>query len=567
MSSPTDHDHDHDRTSSSLALSRSLLHQCRLLLAELDAFQALVSRALRRRPHVVEIRQLRSNVVSELRALEKLERQAADAATTPAVAGDGGEEDGDGGDREEDELRLVHALRSSNLPFYVAVWTIAKRSCRGLVAFGKRFYWDEGAHAAAARDSEAAAAQRRARKRASMDKRKSVLVDIVADDGEEWVKVSTISESRLLFEMAKKGWERGEDSATEEEAYSDEEGREGRRRGRTILRNYGSDGEAGDNSGDDDDEIELVKLAADMMKASKATRVRYRHPRVRFVIPKIVEGKVAEIDDIFNEIRGYGVTVECGTSVPDVMAGEIDQGRDPSSVTPEELDLSHLLPNPYKRFTPTLNVDCTLLLALVSDLSHFRNIPPLPNHHQAIHKQIKLEEEQPLVPTELWPAMDGRELVCTKEAAKRMREIVDTIGTDTERKRTEILMGDPEFQGLDREALIQRFQELSDHQVPAQWKIPIKVVDAAADISAGWQSGRLRGAAHKVEEILSDINRSVFLYGWSTGMMTVSSNRTVVKQIEHTIEENRNGDDELEGPLVWVCDTARSLVGKEKNRR
>lgn len=148
-----------------------------------------------------------------------------------------------------------------------------------------------------------------------------------------------------------------------------------------------------------------------------------------------------------------------------------------------------------------------------------------------------------------------------------MREIVDTIGTDTERKRTEILMGDPEYQGLDSEALIQKFQELSDHQVPAYWKIPIQVIDAEADISAGWQSGRLRGPAHKVQEILSDINRSVFLYGWATEMMTISSNRTVVRQIEHTIEENRDGDDELEGPLVWVCDTARSLVGKEKNRR
>ncbi|KAL2011515.1 hypothetical protein VTN00DRAFT_4233 [Thermoascus crustaceus] len=552
-----DDDHHSDAESSPLTLSRTLLHQCRLILSELDAFQTLVSCSLRR-PQLVEIRQLRSNVVSEMRMLEKLERQA--AATSPG--GDNGEgKDGEGDDEEESSLRLIHALRSSNLPFYAAVWTIAKRSCEGLVAFGKRFYWDEGRHA---KDSDEAAAKRREdrKQRAGMDKRKSVLVDIVADEGEEWVKVSTVSESRLLFEMAKKGWERGEESVTEED--EEEYDEDGQRRKRTILQNYGSDGEESD---DEDDEIELVKLAADMRKASRATRVRYRHPRVRFVIPKIMEGRVPEIDDILNEIRGYGVTVECGTSVPDVMTGEIDQGRDPSSVTPEELNIAHLLPNPYKRFTPTLNVDCTLLLALVSDLSHFRNIPPLPNHHQAIHKQIKLEEQQPLVPTELWPAMDGRELLCTKEAARRMREIVDTIGTDTERKRTEMLMGDPEYQGLDREALIQKFQELSDHQVPAQWKIPVKVIDAEADISAGWQIGRLRGPAHKVQEILSDINRSVFLYGWATGMVTISSNRTVVRQIEHTIEENRNGDEELEGPLVWVCDTARSLVGKEKNRR
>jgi hypothetical protein len=77
----------------------------------------------------------------------------------------------------------------------------------------------------------------------------------------------------------------------------------------------------------------------------------------------------------------------------------------------------------------------------------------------------------------------------------------------------------------------------------------------------------LAPVSRKVAKILSDINYSVFMYGWSTAVTTISSNRTVVKQIETTIEEHRNGDERLEGPPVWVCDTARSLAGKDKDRK
>ncbi len=38
------------------------------------------------------------------------------------------------------------------------------------------------------------------------DKKNSALVDLVAHDGEEWIKVSTITENRVLFEMAEAGW-------------------------------------------------------------------------------------------------------------------------------------------------------------------------------------------------------------------------------------------------------------------------------------------------------------------------------------------------------------------------
>ncbi|KAE8374066.1 hypothetical protein BDV26DRAFT_51773 [Aspergillus bertholletiae] len=512
--SPTSQNYER---SQSLALS--LVERCRVLIDELDVFRDLLEKT-QRNSQLVEIRSLRSNVVSELRTLDKVFEQIralADAAVD--------------GEEEEVEPRLMHALRSSNLPFYETVWDIARRTCTGLVAFGKRFYWDgEGV----AGDT--------GKKRPNKDKRKSVFVDIVADDGQEWVKVSTISETRLLFEMAKKGWEADSDAESGEE--------------RTILRNFDDDGGSED---DDDDEIELVKLASDMRKAASCTRVRYRHPRLRLVIPKIEEGEKREIDDLLKVLRSYNITVECGEGAP-------SSGASATSATAEGR-LRHLLPTPFKSFTSTLNVDCTLLLALVSDLSHLKNIEPSPTYHKAIIRQLEFERERPLLTTELWPAMEGHALVCTEEAAKRMREIVNTIGTDTEKRRTEILFGDSPFESWDTKSVIQGFQGLSAYEIPPQLKMPVKTVEAKSLIDSAIEQGKLPPVSRKVAEILSDINHSVFFYGWVTGITTISSNRTVVKQIETIVEQHRNGDEDLEGPQIWVCDTARSLIGKEKGRK
>ncbi|RAH46358.1 uncharacterized protein BO95DRAFT_442232 [Aspergillus brunneoviolaceus CBS 621.78] len=535
-------------SSSTLTISTTLVTRCRTLLAELTALQSLLAQT-QRNPQIVEVRSLRSSVLSELRMLEKLDAQVQEATAAAAAAApehdDAGAKHGDGDD--EVRARLTHALRSSNLPFYEAVWAIAKGSCSGLVAFGKRFYWggevdNSGKGTGISHDG---AGEQKQKKRSSKDKKKSVFVDIVAEDGDEWVKVSTISETRLLFEMAKKGWE-ADDS--EDEAP------------RTVLRNHengtGTDDEDEDDDDDDDDEIELVKLASDMRKAADVTRVRYRTPRLRFVIPKIEEGSSPEIDGLLKVIRGYGIDVTCGENV-----------YSSQSETTQAEALERLLPKPFKHFTSTLNMDCTLLLAAVSDLSHYKDISTSPIHHKAINRQIEVEHSRPLLPTELWPAMVGRDLVCTEEAAQRMQEIVNIIGTETEKQRMRILMGHDSFAECTPEGLREAYQKLSDYEIPAEWRLPVVTVNAKPTIASAKDLARLPPVYEKVEQVLSDINHSVFLYGWAAGVMTISSNRTVVKQIESIVERNRGTDDSLEGPSIWVCDTARSLIGKEKGRK
>ncbi|KAK5791329.1 hypothetical protein VI817_006638 [Penicillium citrinum] len=508
--------------------SAELHEKCLKLLGEIDELQSLLNKTLRN-PQLVEVRQFRSNVNSEFRMLQRLEEQmrASNDSTGSELTSDA-------------ENKFLHALRSSNLPFYQAVWNIARGSCSGLVAMGKRFYWDRAALPLEDKIKQKGEGSWE-KKRPGKNKSKGVFVDIVADDGDEWVKVSTISESRVLFDMAKKGWEK--DS---EDEFSDEDG-EGPRK-RTVLRNFNGE-HSNEDSDDDDDELELIKLARDLRKAADATRVRYKHPRLRIVLPKIEEGSVDEIDDVLKEMRGYGIKVEC-------------QNSQPASTTQPEL--ARLLPQPFKNFTSAVNIDCTLLLAIVSDLSHFKDIPILPHFHRAIVRQIEVEKEQPLLPTELWLAMGNRELICTKEAAKRMCEIVNTIGTETEIQRMELVMGNASTAQLDHKSIIEKFQSLSDWQVPIDWALPVKIVDAHPAIDAAKTEKKLPPVADEVAHDLSDINHSVFMYGWATGLTTISSNRTIDKQIEVTIENSRQiDDDSLEGPHVWICDTARSLVGKD----
>jgi len=344
-------------------------------------------------------------------------------------------------------------------------------------------------------------------------------VDIVADAGLTWIKVSTISEKRLLMEMAKQGWEwagHSDDDGDEDDCVKLE---------------------------DDEMDISIVKMALTLSKLAKETRIKYKKPHVHFVLTRIRSGN-KDIDAVLDRIRATGATVQTA-----------DKVHDPP---PIEDVLENLVVDERKYFSSTLNVDCTILLAIVSDISHGQ-VKEAPWFNRNIRRQILIEEKEHLMVNSLWPAMVGRTLVCTKFAAQRMREIVDMIGTDTEKARTRIFMGDDISKSPKQ--LSGDFQHLSSYSVPEEWKLPIKIVD---DHGPGLTPPSALTAA--VAKELTDINQSVFIYGWRAGLTTITSNRVAVKAIEKTVEGNRTSDDDV-GPDAWVCPTARSLVAKEKDRR
>ena len=396
------------------------------------------------------------------------------------------------------------------------------------MTFHKRFYWDE----------EPTGESRKA------TARRCALVDIIAGDGEEWIKISTITEERLKFEIAKVEWEAANYSSEEEE-------NEG-----VVDTNGAVNSDSTVGSESDLSRIELVQTAGDFLRASHAHRIRYKHPQIRFILPKISTNPPPEIWPVLDRIRSTGATVDLGSQSQNI------------EITNQVL-FPNLLPSPHPPLTPILNIDCTILLALVSDLSHTKNHPILPGYNAAITRQIELETRDNLLPSRLWPAVADKDLVCTQEAANRMKEIVNTIGTPSEKARTEILLATEEsvYKNQKGESLRQAFAKYSDYSIPSAWRLPIPIHPSAitaSDIKSAVLIGKIPPVAEQVANQLTDINRSVFMYGWMTNVTTVSSNRTVAKLIEVIVEKGGKG---AVGPDVWLREPARSLLGKEKERR
>ncbi|KAF2156572.1 hypothetical protein K461DRAFT_272622 [Myriangium duriaei CBS 260.36] len=498
-----------------------LLVRCRALRDDIEAFRDHLK--TQRKEHTVEMSHYRGVVKSELKNLERLAQRQKEArelkqAEAVETIQEGGEVDSDQSEAEldsEDEP-VGQSVASSNLPFLESVWN-ATKSTTGLVAMQKRFYFGEDVK----KQTVAGASRiRRGRggTRSSTVKAGKALVDIVARDGMEWIKVSLITNHRMLMDKAREGWS----------AYSSDE-------------DDGSDGASVD-SDDPDSNIPVVKMSEALLEASMEVRIRTKHPQVRLLLPKVVEGRQPEVDKILHRLRSKGISVECDGST---VAGY-----------PLNRVIDNLVPDPFLDFTTTLNIDCTILLALVSDFSH-TDVEAEPWFHKALKRQVEIEDKENLLPNLLYPAIKGRKLLCTHEAAKRMREIVDTIGTPGEKARTEILMSD----STENDAESRRIQlkEWTKFEVPTNLELPVQVVDKDSVAADG-----LPPVASRVRQSLTAINQSVFMYGWSAGITTITSNRTVTKQLDTILDEH--AESESDWPKIWLCPTARSLVGKEKGR-
>ena len=229
-----------------------------------------------------------------------------------------------------------------------------------------------------------------------------------------------------------------------------------------------------------------------------------QHPKVRFVLPKITPGN-PQVDKILDQIRATGAIVECGSTSAS------------QSLVPLDTLFVSMLPMASYTLTPTVNVDCTILLALVSDLSHYdaerilreaEAREPGGKLHAAVIQQLRKEDEDQLLPKLLYPLLQDHELVCTEEAAERMREIVDVIATDSEKERTAIFMGD-----VDQGDLHEKLSVTTIHAVPRTLKLPIKIVPANIDLA------RLPPVGAEVDRYFiwnraSMVTKSVFLYGY-----------------------------------------------------
>lgn len=470
--------------------TQNLVDRCNQLLREVTEFADYLK--VKRKLLRVEHRHFRREIQTDLKTLERWNRTLSSQV--------------DGQDEQQPDPHIYHAVKSSNLPFLEAVWTAAKQS-RDVVEL----------------------------------KRTGQLVDVVTNGGLRWIKVSTITESRLLMEMANKGWE-WQDQDSEEDGSSDD-----------------GDSQSALGAFDDDDiGLSLVNMARSLSESARRTRIQYKHPSVELILTRIQEGKSKDIDKVLTTIRSLGVQVICKS--------------EPSGSIPLDLPtMQRMVPEDWETFTEVLNIDCTILLALVSDISH-QDINEQAWFNRAIKRQIEIENEEQLLPAILWPALAGRRLVCTQEAARRMQEIVDTIGTETERARTQYIMG----KDVPMDTVLSDLQKLSKHTIPPNIHLPIETLHYTYDPSSTsphpaqvsnipLTTTHFPPSANKIATKLSDINSSVFFFGWAANIMTVTSNKTTARQIESLVEEFREADDEV-GPRVWICPISRSLIAKEKER-
>ncbi|KAH7067688.1 hypothetical protein BKA63DRAFT_522638 [Paraphoma chrysanthemicola] len=467
-----------------------LISRCNTLREEVETYVAAVV-AKQKQTRVqcpVEYRNLRNDFKNELAFLKRIA----------------------GSDIDEEKAR--HFIVSSNLLYYEALWGAAKRSS-GLQAFRKYFYWDRKG-------------RNTTKKKGGASKGKAnALADIVADEGGEWLRVSTLSEKRLLFDLAKLGWMNDSDS---DEDMPD---------ARPIS----------EDDDDDEDQVDIVKNARELARAAKANPIRGRPPKVHFVLTRIIAGKTKEIDNILDKIRATGATVQCANDLP--------------PTPPLEMVLPNLLIDRSRALSDTLNIDCTILLALISDISH-RQCPILDWYPGEVQAQIKEEAEENLLPTHLYPAIASHSMVTTQEAAEQANLIVQTLATDAEKTRADILLGQGDFSGAPLDKLASEWQANSDHSLPEGFQLPIRVVPTNIDDILD----RLPSVARILANELGGLNRAIFLYGWAEKLTTLSANRGRARQIE-TILNQHGLEDGQDGPHIWLCGESRSLIAKHGRRR
>lgn len=446
------------------------------------------------------------------------------------------------------------------LKFDLALWNVVKR-CRGLVAL-KQYYradWDfvldrpaGGGHGAGGEKS----AVKVVHSHESRVKGQQVCIDAVVDAGATWIRLLTISERRLIFELAESSaW----NSDCESDMEPDAEGSNAKPGPYHSLSDYTG--------------IKVVRKAAAIVAAAKNQRFRYRRPRVHILLPMLKEGKIEQIDRVIAQIRQLG---------DDQITVVVDTGngaflRHVPDSPPIRTILSNLVVDELQHVTGTVNLDISWLIALSSDLSHECSLKPFaagscPGLSVGDAKTPAAIREacgQSLCET-LYPSLAGRKLVCTSSAADRVWAIANTLATGTELERLRLVLPRTEAdlataKTLGPEGLRVKLADMSVYGVPVNIDLPINIIDDGftRDVSGLIAAGRLPSAASAVAIRLKEPNRSIFLFGWATGHTTLTAHSAIANRIKRSLELNRQSSDDA-GPDVFVRWATRSFDAKEK---
>ncbi|CAK7214376.1 hypothetical protein SBRCBS47491_002122 [Sporothrix bragantina] len=544
-----------------------LMQRWTTLISEYEAFQEAL-RICVRQPYWPGVRPYISMLQTEARQSERLAERAAQ------------------GEADNEKWRGEYRLAVTTLAAKEGMWRMIK-TCRGVMALERRFLVTQMAEDDDKRANAKSAPQNKGCSRSGHD---GIFVNAVVDNGREWLRVLTTTNAQLMVELAENGWEWGEDDV-DEDAASDSEAQREARELEDIM------------------EMSLVKTAMSLIEAARTNRCKGAYPRICIVLTRMDEVADGEDDEArlqSVEIGRYlgkvrrGLAAYIAAQLPPDIDGKplsvaIHSARAPRTVAqpPDNLEetLQRLLPELSDRFTPTVNIDTSILISLASDITH--SIVPKEDWHPPQRRdEMAREAKKPgdVLKTLMNVALRGRRLVCTQEAASAFRIMVHDMAQPSEGRRGDCLLGDVKGENgetLDRMTLVQRYRELSNYpqHIPDDLMLPIEVVDTAWSLeqiervsqsSSKSQSSStssstssspppspcLPAVAYRVAQDMAIFNPTlaVFFYGWAAGQTTITTNLVARNRIARLLERYRTSSHE-QGPLVWVCRTARSLNG------
>ncbi|RGP67235.1 hypothetical protein FSPOR_6124 [Fusarium sporotrichioides] len=362
-----------------------------------------------------------------------------------------------------------------------------------------------------------------------------VEVDVVKG-GREWITVKAISRDRLARQMSDCGWEWGEH-------------------------------ELGDQVDRDEwEDTPLAKYVQRLVTAARMNRHEYRFPRIHLVLASLSRGE-EELDILLHQLKHIDPLVE-------VVIEDQDSDFVTAPSPPLDIAIENLIGDELASLTSTINLDHTILIDLISDLTHL-DLEPQPWQSRTTRAQIDEENAHKggLMARVLYPVLADRKLVCTREAAEHFHGVLRTVGTESERERGRLLITwcGTGTQGMSPDLIRERFQELTVHPLPSNVQIPVSVIDEPWDmdaVGAAIAKGVLPQVAQDValSSGFTSSKLSIFMYGWAAELTTLTSNKEVRGQIRTWLEANRKNDEEL-GPQIWRLEVTRNLLAKAENPR
>ncbi|KAJ6588419.1 hypothetical protein B0H19DRAFT_1367033 [Mycena capillaripes] len=224
---------------------------------------------------------------------------------------------------------------STNAPYLIAVWNEVLCAPPSIVSILKSF--------------ALAPAKPLNRNGHDAQKTTSVKVDVVADSGRRWIRVNTIKNTRILAEFR------------EIDSY--------------LTDSEGEDDEQGPSLAQKEFDNSVLRMGRALVAAANAnpidTTTGPEPPKVTLRLTRLNPSEPGE-----NDLR-IAETIECLHVMGiDVELGERAQSEIPApKLAPQPVELAQLMP------TANINLDLSVLIALVSDLTH----APLPSSVEEAH--------------------------------------------------------------------------------------------------------------------------------------------------------------------------------------